>query len=399
MRFRNIRKNLPVLILGFIILGLSFCAISQKSIFAEGVDSGELSEGEHFVTIHNDGEDVTIRTNAQTVSEVLERAGVQYEAEDIIEPSLDEDITETDFNINIYHARDVMVKDGAVRKYIRTAASNPEEIIKAAQIEILPADIIEIVEQDSFLEAGATSAYELVRAKTINFTLYGQQLSVRSQAETIGDFLKEQNIESDPEVNWISLAEDTRVYDGIEFKVYMQGKQTFSQEEEIPFTEKTTQDFDMPSGKSEITKAGQNGRKMVTYEIELYNGEEISRQVISEIITQEPVQQERRVGIKSTLPSGSHEDWMAAAGISSSDYGYVEYIISRESGWSPMKYNYGGSGAYGLCQALPGSKMASAGSDWKTNPITQLRWCSSYATRKYGSWSGAYRFWINNHWW
>ena len=90
---------------------------------------------------------------------------------------------------------------------------------------------------------------------------------------------------------------------------------------------------------------------------------------------------------------------MAAAGISSSDYGYVEFIISHESGWGYTKYNYSGSGAYGLCQALPGSKMASAGDDWQTNPITQLRWCNGYAVGRYGSWANAYSFWTTNHWW
>ena len=398
MRFRKLRANLPLFILGFVIVGVLFAFISQKSIFAEGENTDELTDGEHYVTIHNDGSDMTIRTTAKTVEEVLERAKIDVAPEDKIEPALSEEIRESDFNINIYSARDVIVQDGSMRKYVKTAATNPEEIIKAAEIELLPADIIEPVKLDVFLEAGATNAYELVRAKTINFTLYGEQLSVRSQAKTIGEFLKEQNIESNPEKNWISLAEDTAIYDGIEFKVYMQGKQTYTQEEEIPFSETVTKDFDMPSGKSEITTPGQNGRKTVTYEIELYNGEEVSREAIAEVVTKEPVQQERRVGVKSALPSGSHEDWMAAAGIPADQFGYVNFIISHESHWNPSARNRS-SGATGLCQALPGSKMASAGSDWATNPVTQLKWCNGYATGRYGSWEKAYQFWVSHHWW
>jgi hypothetical protein len=88
---------------------------------------------------------------------------------------------------------------------------------------------------------------------------------------------------------------------------------------------------------------------------------------------------------------------MAAAGISPSDYAYVNYIISRESGWNAAASNRS-SGAFGLCQALPGSKMASAGSDWQTNPVTQLRWCSGYA-KKFGGWAGAYDYWLVHHWW
>lgn len=89
---------------------------------------------------------------------------------------------------------------------------------------------------------------------------------------------------------------------------------------------------------------------------------------------------------------------MASAGISSSDYQYVDYIITKESGWNYLAVN-SFSGAYGLCQALPGSKMASAGSDWATNPETQISWCNSYATSRYGSWQAAYNFWLANNWW
>lgn len=89
---------------------------------------------------------------------------------------------------------------------------------------------------------------------------------------------------------------------------------------------------------------------------------------------------------------------LGAAGINSSDLKYVDYIISKESGWNYLIAN-SYSGAYGLCQALPGSKMASSGSDWATNPETQLKWCNTYAVSRYGSWQGAYNFWIDNNWW
>lgn len=69
-------------------------------------------------------------------------------------------------------------------------------------------------------------------------------------------------------------------------------------------------------------------------------------------------------------------------------------IIDRENpGWDPLRWNTGGSGAYGLPQALPAEKMASAGADWRTNPYTQLRWLRSYARARYGSECGALAWW------
>ncbi len=90
---------------------------------------------------------------------------------------------------------------------------------------------------------------------------------------------------------------------------------------------------------------------------------------------------------------------MARAGIAPGDYNYADYIISHESGWRPNAGPRGTSGPYGLCQANPGTKMASAGADWVTNPVTQLRWCSGYASSRFGGWGGAYNYWLSHHNW
>lgn len=72
-------------------------------------------------------------------------------------------------------------------------------------------------------------------------------------------------------------------------------------------------------------------------------------------------------------------------------------IVERESGWNYQASNPS-SGAYGLVQALPGTKMASAGADWKTNPATQIKWGLNYMNDRYGSPCGAWEFWQANHW-
>ncbi|MER5181354.1 transglycosylase SLT domain-containing protein [Streptomyces sp. NPDC002896] len=72
-------------------------------------------------------------------------------------------------------------------------------------------------------------------------------------------------------------------------------------------------------------------------------------------------------------------------------------IVEHESGWN-VKATNASSGAYGLVQALPGSKMASAGSDWKTNPETQIEWGLDYMNSRYGSPVGAWNFWQSHGW-
>ncbi|MFG2328731.1 transglycosylase SLT domain-containing protein [Streptomyces sp. NPDC048604] len=72
-------------------------------------------------------------------------------------------------------------------------------------------------------------------------------------------------------------------------------------------------------------------------------------------------------------------------------------IVDHESGWN-YKATNPSSGAYGLMQALPGSKMVSAGADWRTNPATQIKWGLNYMESRYDSPCGAWSFWQANHW-
>ena len=71
-------------------------------------------------------------------------------------------------------------------------------------------------------------------------------------------------------------------------------------------------------------------------------------------------------------------------------------IVDRESGWNMQALN-ASSGAYGLMQALPGSKYSSAGSDWQTNPATQIKWGLNYMNNRYGSPCQAWGFWQTHH--
>lgn len=64
-------------------------------------------------------------------------------------------------------------------------------------------------------------------------------------------------------------------------------------------------------------------------------------------------------------------------------------LWNKESGWRVNAYN-ASSGAYGIPQALPGSKMGSAGADWETNPATQISWGLGYIGGRYGTPCGAW---------
>ena len=400
---RRMRGNLSLLLLGFLLVGLLFAVIlHQFSLGAFATSSEnpserqESSDGTHFISFFDDNKRTNARSDAATVREALIRANITLNDGDKVEPALDEAVASEDFNINIYRARDLLVLDGHHHIHVKTANTNPENIVADAGVELLDADRVELVPYDNLLESGSVLAYKVVRAKVVHLNYYGQKLDLRTQASTVAKFLNEQEIDTNTDKNWVSIPLDTKITDQISFSIQPQGKQTITVNETVPFGETVTQDYDMEYGKRQVTKAGVTGEKTVTYEVDMRDGVELSRVQISEIITKQPVAQEVKVGMKINLPSGSHEDWMAAAGISPSDYGYVNYIISHESGWRTNATN----GRYfGLYQTKKASLEAACGANWANDPVCQLRSASGYAVSRYGSWANAYNRWRAQGWW
>jgi hypothetical protein len=78
-------------------------------------------------------------------------------------------------------------------------------------------------------------------------------------------------------------------------------------------------------------------------------------------------------------------------------WGSLLTMWNHESGWNEHAENPG-SGAYGIPQALPGSKMASAGPDWHNNAMTQIAWGLAYVGSRYGDPCKAWGFWQAHHW-
>ena len=83
-------------------------------------------------------------------------------------------------------------------------------------------------------------------------------------------------------------------------------------------------------------------------------------------------------------PQAIAQQMVADRGWADSEFQCLVSLWNRESHWNPFAYN-AGSGAYGIPQALPGSKMASAGADWQTNPGTQITWGLGYIAGRYGT--------------
>ena len=165
--------------------------------------------------------------------------------------------------------------------------------------------------------------------------------------------------------------------------------------------------------KDQVLQEGREGKKEVTYRVKYQNDVEIERTEVSSVVLEEPVNKIVQVRAKQTTSrsssgrtyiSGSVAEYQAYArarcsayGWSTADFNCLVALWNKESKWNPNAYN-SGSGAYGIPQALPASKMASAGSEYMTNYKTQINWGLRYIRSRYGSPSSAWSYFQSNGW-
>lgn len=396
--------------------GVTLSSLSLLAAFAGTVLVSQASAASpqpsvangRILTIHDRGGEKVILTKSDNLKDALSAAGVMLDKNDTVEPGLGEKLVATDYQVNIYRARPVIVVDGATRQKIMTPYQTPAQIAKDAGIKLYDEDGTAIDRTTDIVAEGAGITMTVTRATPFTLTMYGKKIDARTQAKTVGEMLAQKNIKL-AAGDTISADSHTPLTAGMTIELWRNGTQTITEDQPIAFDVQKIQDADHDVGYREVQTPGENGTKSVTYEVNMQNGKQVSRKEIQSVVTKEAKKQVEVVGTKAVLPPGSHQDWMAAAGIASGDYGYVEYIVAHEGGWNPCKVQggaidcsyavNGGRMGYGVVQATPGSKMASAGDDWATNPITQLRWATGYAVGRYGSWGGAYNYWVTHHNW
>src|SRR5574344_652259 len=329
-----------VLVLGFFSV-LFLLSRSDRTFADDSSDNGIVSDM-HYVTIFVDKDSLTIKTDARTVADAVNRAGIELDSSDKTEPALDEEINSDNYNINIYRAHPVIVIDGAKKKFLMTASYDSKTIAMEAGVTVYDGDEIKTKEENaSLLEAGASTVYEISRNGGVEIT----------------------------------------------------------EQEDIPYEEISQKDSMLDAGQTKLIQVGELGRKVKKYKVTKKDGVEISRELISEEVIKQPVARITAVGMHANIPSDweSCANYARQAGVSENDLYVALTIIYKESGCHYNSTNKS-SGAYGIPQALPGNKMASAGSDWETNPVTQIKWMIGYVNSRYGGWNQAWDYWQQHHW-
>lgn len=396
--FMHIIHHQYTMLKGFITGGVLILIVFAMGFF---FSEATLANDRSLVSVYMNGQELTFTTDlGTTVGEVLERAEITVYDYDLVEPSLNTPITADSFNVNIFRARPVMVVDDAQRYQIMTPHQSPYQMAVAAGLDVHEEDHFELERINDFVADGTVGLKLVItRATPITINLYGNELVTRTHLDTVGEALAEKGIVLN-ESDLIVPAADVPIAEDMKVHIVHVGTDTATQEVAVPFEEEEIRDTAQPVGYRDVREVGEDGMRLVTYELVLHNGQEVGRNEIQSVVTREPKKQVVVVGVRPLAGRiyGDKAAILSQAGIAETDHVYADQIILRESGWNAGASNPS-SGAYGLCQALPGSKMSSAGADWQSNAVTQLRWCNGYAVARYGSWAGAYDFWLTHHWW
>lgn len=160
----------------------------------------------------------------------------------------------------------------------------------------------------------------------------------------------------------------------------------------------------LAAGQRKVETEGVDGLTRVTYQVVAEDGVEVSREEVLSVVVTAPVDEVVLVGTGLEQQSASAASGNAALAVDGSaasaqaaarqmmaSYGWDDTqfqclvnLWQRESHWNYQAENPS-SGAYGIPQALPGSKMGSVAADWATNPVTQITWGLQYIEGRYGS--------------
>lgn len=394
MRYR-LKK--PLRSLG--IAGLLYVAMLVVSVAGNvGAETPVPKSGERLLVIHDGTSEQGILTRAATIREAFEQAHIPLDTNDIVEPGLDEKLVASSYDVNLYKARPVTIVDGAVRKKIMSAYRTPEQIVTHAGMQLHDEDRTVTELPADAARDGTAMQLMINRATPFTLVLYGIRATVYTQAKTVADMLKDKKITIGKD-DTLSVDGEATLTANMTIELWRNGKQTITEDKDIPFDTEKVQDVDRELGYKEVKTPGVLGKRTVTYEVEMKNGAEVSRKEIQSVTMKEPVKQIETVGAKAPPvmnPSETAElghQMMLAYGFGEDQWPCLFQLWTRESGWRVTASNP--SGAYGIPQALPGSKM---GPGWQNDASVQIQWGLGYVKGRYQTPCGAWAAFNQKGW-
>lgn len=354
------------------------------------------------VTLDVDGEVTRVSAFGRTVDEVLGAQGIDVGEGDLVAPGGTATVRDGS-QIVVRHGRDVIVEVDGVERTVWTTALTVDEILAEMGLR---GELRTSVSRSDGLDH--RDPLRVSTLKTVHVEVDGSVHDVTTTASTVRESLRELQVVLG-EYDRVSVPLDAAAVDGLVVKIDRVAGVTLSGESAQPYQTVQEEDSDLARGQEIVSVEGREGRAVVTYVSYQVGGVEIGRKVLAESVVTAAVDQVVRVGTSDgpdpadvpTVEPGTARaialEMVLARGWDQSEFACLDELWSHESGWRVNASN-SSSGAYGIPQALPGSKMASVADDWQTNPATQITWGLGYVEGRYGTPCGAWGFFQSHNW-
>lgn len=334
------------------------------------------------VTLEVDGTTSEVTAFGRTVADVLDATGVTVGEHDTVVPALD---AQASGRISVQHARAVEVEvDGATRT-VWTTATTVGGVV----------DQLGLRDSRSSVSRSASLGRDVLRLSTVkdvHVDVDGSALDISTSGVTVREALADAGVVLGDH-DRVSVPLDAAAVDGLVVMVTRVQTVIGSEQTTTPFETVRQDDSSLMKGKEVVASKGRDGQQVVTYEAYLADGQEIGRTVLTSSVLVAATPQVVRVGtqelpaVAAVEPGTAREiglQMVLARGWDQQQFACLDSLWTRESNWRSNAANTS-TGAYGIPQALPGSKMASAGADWQTNAATQITWGLGYIAGRYGT--------------
>lgn len=362
-----------------------------------GVATASSVSSYHSVTLEVDGVTTPAAGFYRSVGDVLSAAGVETGDHDLVAPAPASPASDG-ISIIVRHARPHTATNGDRTIEVWSTADSIRELAQSVtdsgQAQAIPT------------RGEARTEIPLVAdTETVTILSDGEETHIdatpRDSAQTL---LTKAGIDASPNDRIHATLDRTT----LTLTLTRVDRGTRVHVDSTPHSTHRHEDPTLPTGQEEIVQQGADGETRTTVWEERVDGQ-VTHRAVESVETTAPITEEIAVGTKqpdpaegvgpTQTPSTQVQDLafgMLAERGWAQQWDAFNALVARESGWSVTASNP--SGAYGLPQALPGSKMSSHGSDWATNPRTQLAWMMDYIAGRYGSPQAAWAHSQNTGW-
>ncbi|MCL3861266.1 ubiquitin-like domain-containing protein [Actinotalea sp. K2] len=364
------RLAAQALVLALVVSGTSAFAVLHKT-----------------VTLDVDGTTTTVSAFGRTVGDVLAAQDVTVAEGDLVVPGLGETVAD-DAEIVVRRGREVVVEIDGERQSVWTTALTVGDVL--AELDVRGAR--------ASASRSATLGRDVLRlstAKTVHVVDGESTTAVLTSASTVREALGEAGVVLGPH-DRVSVSLDAPAVDGLMVVVTRVAAVTRSETTTQPFETVREEDPRLLEGSEVVRSEGRDGVRTVTFVAYEVGGVEVGRDMLAEMVLSEASDRVVRVGtmtmpdpvaVPAVEPGTARAIGLAMTlerGWGEDQFACLDQLWTKESGWRVNAAN-ASSGAYGIPQSLPGSKMASAGADWQTNPATQIAWGLGYIGGRYGT--------------